>query len=378
MDVKFYIMLFLATLGFLTLMTSFFWWKRSPSLRRILIATWFVLFYYDSLERLLLWHGSDMSLLGAFFLQLALGLCVYIVLYMMLFVVIEFFLAIFWPKDKAGPKGRRHKTILSTSLLYFLAIFSTILSVSTAYSQPKIVQYKVNAGEAFAPFKIVILADLHLRKYASETILSHALEMTMHLKPDLILFLGDNVDAPLDVIESMPIIRKIEQLYAPLGVYAVTGNNEGYWNFLGEPAKKFYADMQVTLLEDEQIILRNGVKLIGRADKSASPYRAQLKKWPARGTEEHQDRLVIYMDHQPTDFSKHKEQATELLISGHTHGGQFFPLNYFFAWFYQTIGGVQEDGEFISVASRGLGFSRAPIRLGVRPEIVLLEVSPKN
>lgn len=354
------------------LLTSiFYWWQKSLFLRIFFTAGCFFILYYHYIEELLVWRGTDLTLSLSLIVQILLGFSVYTVLYMVLFSILRYFLVVFLPemKDRAS-----WHNFICTTLVIILSVCTTVFSIICAYEKPQITTYKISMGKGFLPFRIAVIADLHLRKYTSEIIMTQAVTTAMSIRPDLILLLGDNVDAPQKVIQNMPALAKLEYLQAPLGIFAVTGNNDLQWNFSGDSARKFYRQYNIHLLEDEQVVLANGVTLIGRDDRTQVPPRRDLKYWKDR---EQGEKLIIYLDHQPSELNKHAEYGNRLIISGHTHGGQFFPLNYLYRWLFTNFGGISTKQKgVISVVSRGVGFSRSPIRLGVKPEIVVLEITP--
>ncbi len=353
------------------LVTVFYWWKKSLFLRIFFIAACFFFFYYQYIEDFLVWNGSELTLGLSLIVQILLGFCIYTVLYMMVFTILRYFMVVFWPEMK--DRGSWHNFIC-TVLVIVLSACTTVISVIYAYSRPQIVTYKISMGRDFLPFRIAVIADLHLRKYTSELITTQAVTEAMSVQPDLILLLGDNIDAPQRVIQDLPVLAKLDELQAPLGVYAVTGNNDLQWNFTREAAHKFYRKYNIRLLEDEQVTLPNGVTLIGRDEKTKRPARKDLKYWKYH---EKGEKLIIYLDHQPSELDRHATYGERLIISGHTHGGQFFPLNQIYQWLFINAGGIStKQTGVISVVSRGVGFSRAPIRLGVKPEIVVLEITP--
>lgn len=353
-----------------SVITVVFWWKKSRTLRVCFIAACFFLFYYRHIEEPLLWNGSDLALRLVLIVQIVFGFCIYIALWMMLFIIVRSVFSVFLPKIK---KNDSWYNFLSTVLVMILALFTTASSILETYSKPQIVTYQVHMGSDFLPFRIAVIADLHLRKYMSESIVARSVSTAMSMTPDLILLLGDNIDAPQQVIENLPVTKKLRDLHAPLGVYAVTGNNDLQWKITGKEALKFYDRLGIHLLEDEKITLPNGVDLIARNDRVAEPARKTLKQW---NTVRDKSKLTIYLDHQPTEIHQHVAYGNRLLIAGHTHGGQFFPMSYFYDWFYSNPGGMYQEGDMVSIVSRGVGFSKAPIRLGVKPEIVIIEVIP--
>ena len=224
--------------------------------------------------------------------------------------------------------------------------------------------------------KIAVLSDIHAGSaFIDEAKLRLIVDRTNQLQPDLILIAGDFITGNGRMSHRMepevfaPILKNLR---APLGVYAVLGNHDWWYN-----AEKIATALQangITILENEftRIDSRGGpFFLVGLADLWEGPQRIQetINRIPAGSP-------VIALTHNPDIFPQ-LPQRVMLLIAGHTHGGQVrFPLigsvvqSSRYGERY-VAGHVVENGHHLFVTT-GIGTSIAPVRFGVPPEIVLL------
>jgi len=246
--------------------------------------------------------------------------------------------------------------------------------------------------------RIAALADLHAgAPHMPLDRVRGIVEATNALKPDLVVLLGDY--AGTDRISSEPIlwgdvVPEFRRLDAPLGVLGILGNHE-WWDDpqarrrRGGPtlAHAAFAQAGVPLLENEaRRLVHHGRPfwVLGLADQIAFPlggHRYQgLDDLPGTLAKLQDDAPAILLAHEPDIFARAPDRVA-LTLSGHTHGGQVrlfgyspvVPSAYGNRYAY---GHVVENGRHL-IVSGGLGTVAAgfaPIRLGVPPEIVLVEI----
>ncbi len=248
--------------------------------------------------------------------------------------------------------------------------------------------------KAFNGIRIVQISDLHLGTWKSEKPLEEAVRHILSLKPDLILFTGDLVN--FTTKEAFRFEKVLARLKAPLGVFATLGNHD-YGNYVSWPSKAakqqnmnqlyaFYKRIGWKLLNNRHVkFTRNGqqMALVGVENWGAHPRfpkRGDLKK-AAKGLEP--DLFKLLMSHDPSHWDhvvipQHFDM--DLTLAGHTHGFQFGIETKDFKWspaqyMYKEWAGLYTDkasGRRIYV-NRGLGSIGYPGRIGILPEITLLE-----
>ena len=277
----------------------------------------------------------------------------------------------------------------------FLPFFVVVYAIFKAVYNFKIHHHHIKFKElpsSFNGLKIVHISDLHLGSFNYRyKILNRAVKLINNMEPDLILFTGDLVNNYAWELRGWQrVFRKLE---ASIGKYAVLGNHDygdySEWetekdkqdNF--NAIKQFYKDIDFNLLlNDADIIMKNNEKIavLGVENWGNPPFKqyGNLKKALEKTRDE---QFKILLSHDPTHWPEEiiRETNIALTLSGHTHGMQagvkiknlqWSPIKYK----YQHWAGIyKENGQYLYV-NRGLGWMGFPGRLGMRPEITLLEL----
>lgn len=241
------------------------------------------------------------------------------------------------------------------------------------------------------PLRIAVLADLHLGEpYVGLSRLRRIVRRANALNPDLILLLGDYaaghrfVTEPVNFADAAAILG---ELTAPQGVFAVLGNHD-WWDDLSAQRRGGGPNLYATALEKNGIpVLSNRalrldhIWLAGLEDQVAIRRNGRwqgLDDLPGTMAQiGDDDAPVVLMAHEPDIFPKVPDRVA-LTLSGHTHGGQvrlfgwspMVPSRFGNRYAY---GHIRENGRDL-VVSGGIGCSILPVRLGVTPEITLIEI----
>ena len=250
-----------------------------------------------------------------------------------------------------------------------------------------------NIPEAFNGFKIVQISDIHTGSFLDNSHLIKAFNIVMDQKADLILFTGDLVNNEAKETEGFEEVYK--SLKAPHGVFSVLGNHDygdyKQWDSPEEKVqnlnnlKKAHADAGWRLLMNEHVAIEKNdqkIALLGIENWGAKMNFPKYGKMAEahRGTEGYSYKIL--MSHDPSHWENEvqkKYMDVDLTLSGHTHGMQmgieipgikWSPSQ----WFYKQWAGLyKQDNQFLYV-NRGLGFLGYPGRLGIWPEITVIEL----
>jgi len=221
--------------------------------------------------------------------------------------------------------------------------------------------------------KIVMVSDIHMGTLIAKHMTNNLVEKIIKLKPDLVLFAGDIVDEDLAPVIRRNLGEMLTKITAKYGVYGITGNHE----YIGgvEPAVKYLREHGIHMLRDTAVLVDDVFYIVGRDDRDKPRFTGRERK-PLSDIMANVDRSypVILMDHQPFNLSKTVEQGVDLQLSGHTHHGQLWPFNYITKAIYELSWGYKKIGETHFYVSSGFGSWGPPIRLGNRPEIVVIRV----
>lgn len=251
-----------------------------------------------------------------------------------------------------------------------------------------------NLPQAFKGLKIVHISDIHSGSLDDIKSVEKGVKKIMDLKPDIVFFTGDLVNNVSDEMDSLKDV--FANINAPLGVYSILGNHD-YGDYVPWPTKeakannlnrlkKIHAEMGWKLLLNEHVsIERDGdvVCVIGvenwGAKANFSRY-GDLKKAYA-GAEQYTFKILLSHDpsHWDAEVCKHYVDI-DLMLSGHTHGMQFGVEIPGFRWspvqyVYKQWSGLYENGAQKLYVNRGFGFLGYPGRVGMLPEITLLELA---
>ena len=226
--------------------------------------------------------------------------------------------------------------------------------------------------------RIAVLSDIHVDNwFITEKKLRTIVERTNQLQPDLIVILGDYMSGDGWVkqrVEPEVFGPVLKDLRAPLGVYSVLGNHD--WWYSGMKVRRGLEQNGIKVLENESAKVDargTSLWLVGLADLWTRPQRiADTVAAVPEG------QALIVLTHNP-DIFPNVPQRVQLVLAGHTHGGQVrFPIigpviessEYGDRW---VSGHVFEDNHHLFVTT-GIGTSIMPVRFGVTPEIVLLTI----
>lgn len=218
---------------------------------------------------------------------------------------------------------------------------------------------------------IVAVSDIHLGAQRRSEWMAARVEQINALEPAAVLLLGDLVENnPIGEPQLAPTLRRLR---APLGVWAVTGNHEFYGDV--EATVREFEEGGVRWLRDRQVALAPGLMLAGIEDIGRAMRReGELTSGLARTIPAPTDTATILMSHIPAAqvIAEASARSVDLMLSGHTHGGQIWPFNHAVqSRFEKYIGAYDVDGMRLYV-TRGAGSWGPRMRLWRPGEIIRL------
>ncbi|MGE5417525.1 MAG: metallophosphoesterase [Acidobacteriota bacterium] len=243
---------------------------------------------------------------------------------------------------------------------------------------PVITHYNLNVDKKARDLKklhVVVVSDMHSGVVMDNSRLAELVKNINAQKPDLVLFPGDIVDENMDVFLNENMGATIKQIRTRYGVYACLGNHE-YYSGKIPFLKRYLADNNVILLQDQTVEIADSLYIIGRDEYAENPYdrtAATSIHDLLKGTDF--KKPVIVMDHQPARIAEASEQNVDLLLCGHTHNGQIWPIKYLTHSLFIDDYGPYSKGRFQAIVSGGYGTWGPPLRVGNRPEIVDISIS---
>ncbi len=234
-----------------------------------------------------------------------------------------------------------------------------------------------NLPEALHGYSIAQISDIHVGPTIRRPYLNAIVNRVNALKADAIAVTGDLVDGSVQrlSLHTQPLAR----LSAPDGAFFVTGNHEYY-----SGAEEWIAEVRrlgLTVLLNQHVVRQRGaasVLIAGVPDFMAHHFIPSHRSNPqaaAAGAPEEVD-VKILLAHQPRTAPAAAEAGFDLQLSGHTHGGQFFPWNLFVPLQQPFVAGLHRVRDLWVYTSRGTGYWGPPKRFGAPSEITLLRLVP--
>ena len=269
---------------------------------------------------------------------------------------------------------------VSATLVVGLGVLATVVGFAGARRRARVVEIEVplrNLPPALHGFSIAQISDVHVSTTIRRTYVERIVDAVNALKPDMIALTGDFVDGA--VIELAPHTAPLQRLYAPHGAFFVTGNHE-YYSGANAWATEFRRLGLRVLLNEHAVIEHNGVSLIvaGVTDFSAHHFDPAQRNDPqaALAGAPGNAAAKILLAHQPRSAAAASQAGFDLQLSGHTHGGQFWPWNLFVRFYQPFTAGLHRLNALWVYVSRGTGYWGIPNRFGAPSEITRLRLVP--
>lgn len=250
-----------------------------------------------------------------------------------------------------------------------------------------------NLPEAFKGFKILHISDIHSGSLKEKASVQKGIELIQKQHADLILFTGDIVNDRATEMEEWKDV--FGQLTAPKGVFSTLGNHD-YGDYVQWPSKaakeenlnalkQVHASMGWKLLMNENVSIEQGgsqIKLVGIENWGAKARFPKYGKMDEAMVGIDPNDVIILMSHDPSHWEAQvivEYPHVDLMLSGHTHGMQFGLENPYFKWspvqwVYKQWAGLYQKGAQQLYVNRGFGFLGYPGRVGIMPEITVLEL----
>ena len=281
--------------------------------------------------------------------------------------------------------GRRRKEQLRryysgvTALLFtFLYLAAGFFCAYHVWATDYTVQTEKMSGE----LRIVQFADSHVGTTFDGKGLEKHIDSIQKLDPDIVVITGDYVDestSKQDMADACSALGKLKTAY---GVYFAFGNHDkglyssGERGYGGEELIAELEKNNVTVLQDESVLIDDRFYIIGRQDRSEelrSGGRASMRELVS-GLDK--SKYMIVLDHQPNDYAAQAESEADLVLSGHTHGGQLFPLTIISRWVggNDRVYGYESRGNTNFIVTSGISDWAIKFKTGCRSEYTVIDV----
>lgn len=274
------------------------------------------------------------------------------------------------------PNLARRRFLLNATngAMFAVALPMTGYGMFNARREPAVVENALavpGLPEGLDGFTIAQISDTHIGPTIRSRWARMVVDAVNRLNPDMIVHTGDLVDGSVDGLKKD--IAPMGDLHAPHGVWFCTGNHEyysGVHEWLIEAGR-----LGLTPLINEHTVIETGngrILLGGVTDINSSRFESTHVSSPSAamlGAPEHD--VSILLAHQPNSVHAAAEAGFDIQLSGHTHGGQYFPYTLVIHLFQDYVAGQYRHRDTTLYVNTGTGYWGPPMRLGTTPEITL-------
>lgn len=243
--------------------------------------------------------------------------------------------------------------------------------------------YELTTDKNAKNLKVAMFADSHIGTTFDDNGFAKHLEAIQAQNPDILLIAGDYVDDGTRKKQMVNATRALGKLKTKYGIYFVSGNHDkGYYGAAhrGFSEEDLFNELKkngINILRDESVLIDNAFYIIGRKDysvqKEQSGHRKSMEELTA-GLDK--SKYMIVLDHQPVEFDKDAKAEVDLVLCGHTHGGQLFPFNQVGKWIKANdlIYGHEKRNKTNFIVTSGISDWAIKFKTGTKSEFVIINV----
>jgi predicted MPP superfamily phosphohydrolase len=260
-------------------------------------------------------------------------------------------------------------------VLATLSVGTLVIGVRQALAGPAVRAVDIplaNLPAAFDGFRIAQVSDLHVGPIIGRSYTRNVVNIVNGLKPDVIALTGDLVDGTIEHLTDG--VAPLGDLRADHGIFFVTGNHEYFWDAVAWSLHFSRLGARV-LANEHQVIARGEAAIIlaGITDYSTLGTGPATESNPGKALSgAPPDLCKMVLAHQPASYRMTHAAGFDLQISGHTHGGQYFPFSFLIRYFQRYYKGLNRHEKMWVYVNCGTGYWGPPLRAGVPAEITLI------
>lgn len=214
-------------------------------------------------------------------------------------------------------------------------------------------------------YKIAQLSDIHMGGIVDREFIQEIVQKTNNLNPDLVVITGDLIDVKISSAKAA--IDELKNLKSTFGTYYILGNHEYFHN----PYEiiEYVKSIDIRVLENDSVLINDDFYLCGVYDIFGYRLKSLIPDLNKALSATSNDKATILLAHQPK-FVEYIYGGVDLMLSGHTHGGQIYPFRLLVGLQQPYISGLHRHNKNMQVyVSKGTGFWGPPMRLGASSEI---------
>ncbi len=258
--------------------------------------------------------------------------------------------------------------VLSVSIIIIIVGFINTRNIKINHAEINIPKKSSMINE----LNVVLVGDFHLT-LINGGLLNRVVEKINSLDADIVLMTGDILDDNINILKRDNIGKDLSKIKSKYGVFVSNGNHE-FINGADE-LDKYMEEMGLSVIRDSSVFIENSFYVVGRDDRSKINFTGkQRKSLKEILTDINKNYPVILLDHTPSKLGEAVNENIDLQLSGHTHNGQMFPVNFITKWIYEISWGYLKKEQTQFYVTCGVGTWGPPVRLGSDSEIVNLKL----
>ena len=271
------------------------------------------------------------------------------------------------PREKIKSRAFRNGGLLVIVCCSLAVLVAGIINFNTI----RTTEYHITIPgklSGISHLRIAFVSDFHLQESTNIKFVEKFASKIESIKPELMLFGGDIVEGDRRDEKMAGFERIFSNIKTRYGVYGVLGNHEYYAR---QDKGSFFSKSGIEILSDSVIIVANSFVLAGRNDSHAGTRKSVSE---IKGTIP--DSLpVILIDHRPTEIDEISKISADVVLSGHTHNGQLFPINLITRRVYELSYGYMKKRETHFFVSSGIRLWGPPVRTTGKSEIMVIDIT---
>jgi predicted MPP superfamily phosphohydrolase len=256
---------------------------------------------------------------------------------------------------------------LMLALPFILLIVGTLI-VRLGVKVDRITIPFENLAPELDGLRIAHITDLHISPGLPLDFVKNLAVKVNELKADIVVFTGDILDS--HAIRHLPEFEILKTIEGKHGVFYVPGNHEYYWNIQESLAAFRAIGYKVLMNETSEIKINQAlIQISGVSDPAARQFGTEPPDIPKVASQLKSEAFKIFLVHQPFMADQAFDKGFNLQLSGHTHGGQFFPWNFLIVFFQKYSKGLYRLKDMRLYVNQGTGYWGPSLRLGTYCEL---------
>ncbi len=285
-------------------------------------------------------------------------------------------------KPKETKAFNNLKKIYKSGLISVLAVAVLLVFGYFNLQNVTATQYNVSANKDIRDqgYRVLLIADMHYGVSLDYDELTQKCGEMSEFDPDIVVLCGDIVDNGTSPEEMQELFKALGGIKNRYGIFYVYGNHDRSMRLLesefgDDDLQKAITDNGIKILCDEYETINNEFTIVGREDRSR-------KRLPITELQKDIDEndFVLVLDHQPSEYAENAKAKTNLVLSGHTHAGQFFPVNYLLELvpFNDGVYGMYDiDEDTKAIVTSGFAGWAYPSKTSSPAEYVIIDIKPQ-